>query len=171
MKRTERLWITGTALVASLGSATPSHAQTTDDAVGLVFCGCWGIVALLGLAFLAFWVWMLIDSIQREEYEYPNSTGNSKTVWLVVLLASWLVGFYWLAAILYYFMIYKKVRRGTVGRPAGGTPGGTPPGPGPQTRTAPPPPPGGSAPPPPPPEPPSGPSETPPPPPPTGEER
>lgn len=101
--------------------ATPAFAQdygsTGDNAFGLAFCGIYGCLAVFGIATFAFWIWMMVDVFQRQEYEFPNSSGNSKTVWLVIMFASWLLSAYWIAAIVYYFMVFKKVKRGTVGAP------------------------------------------------------
>ncbi len=88
-----------------------SADQAASDAVGaglgIFMLICYGLVALIALAIFIFWIIMLVDCIKRPEGEFPNSTGNSKTIWLVVLLASWLIGFYWLAAIIYYFMVKR----------------------------------------------------------------
>ena len=51
----------------------------------------------LGLAVLAFWVWMLIDCLR---YEGPAST--DRILWLLVIVLLKLIG-----AALYYFMRYR----------------------------------------------------------------
>jgi hypothetical protein len=138
-------------------TAPPAFAQTSSDssgaAAGIIFTLCFGIFWLLAIALFVFWVVMIVDMFQRQEYEYPNSTGNSKTTWTIVMLVSWLLSLFWLAAIFYYFMVYKKIKRGSLQPP---TAGYAPPAPG----YAPPPPPPaaapvGYAPPPPPPAPPA----------------
>lgn len=81
--------------------------------VGLTIA--WWSVALViaSLLFPIFWVWMLIDSVLRNDYEYPGGNGaNEKLVW-VLLIA--LVQF---VAVFYYFMVYGKIRRGSVAPPA-----------------------------------------------------
>lgn len=166
MKRTSRiLTISSLVVASSLATAAPAIAQDYgggDAAVGTFVLCCYGIILLLGLAGLVLWVWMLIDVLQRQEYEFPNSTGNSKTMWLVIMGVSFVIGASLIAAIIYYFMVYKKVRRGSVPPPGGGF--GTPTGVGaPPPPAAPTPPPGAGSPPP-PPAPPGG--GTPPPPPP-----
>lgn len=98
-------------------------ATDANDAAGaaiaggfsLIYCACWAIGILFFIATLVFWIMMLVDCFKRDEADFPNSTGNTKTIWLVVLIASWFVGsFYWLAAIVYYFM----VKRGSNKTPA-----------------------------------------------------
>jgi len=64
------------------------------------------------------WVWMLVDSIIREEWEYPQATptSNNRLVWAL------LIGFLQFPAVFYFFMVFGKVKRGTVARPAWATP-------------------------------------------------
>lgn len=62
---------------------------------------------ILALAFLALWIWALVDCIQRQ---FPGE--NDKLVWILVIV---LVG--WLGAIIYLI----------VGRPKGWKPGEQPP--------------------------------------------
>jgi hypothetical protein len=160
VKRSHRILTLLTASTSALlATATPALAQyeyTGDEGLAFGIVCCYGFVLLFGLAFLGFWIWMLIDSIQRQEYEYPNSSGNTKTIWLVILLASWVISAYWIAALAYYFMVYRKIKRGTMQPPTTGggyaPPGGgsAPPPPSSGAGTPPPPPPGGGAPPPPP---------------------
>ncbi len=137
--------------LAMLGVATPAFAADGSDAAGSAVAGliffCWGIFFLILFALFVFWIIMVIDAVKREEYEYPNSTGSTKTVWLLVLIIGWFVGFHWIVAPVYYFMVYKKIKRGTMAPPsmAAAPPvaGGYAPPPPPMT--------GGYAPPPPPP--------------------
>ncbi len=152
--------------IATALAATPAFAQdytyeAEGEAAGFLVLCCWGLAGLLGLAFLVFWVWMFIDLIGRNEYEFP--AGQSKTTWLLIMLLTWVVGFNWLAAIFYYFMVYKKVKRGSAQPPASGG-GYQPPASGggyqpPAPPQAPPPPPPPSAPPAPPQAPPAPPSD------------
>ncbi|MBC7333158.1 MAG: PLDc N-terminal domain-containing protein [Actinobacteria bacterium] len=66
---------------------------------------------LVGIFFFVVWILMLIDCIKRKENEFPEGGENAKTIWLIVLIATWAVGFSWLAAILYYFMVVRKMPR------------------------------------------------------------
>ena len=72
------------------------------------------VMVLLALALPLLWVWMLIDSIIREEWEYPGSTATSSNRLLWALL----IAFLQFPAVLYYFMVYAKGKRGMVVRPA-----------------------------------------------------
>lgn len=71
-------------------------------------------LALVTLALPVLWIWMLIDSIAREEWEYPGGTptSNNRLVWAL------LIAFLQFPAVLYFFMVYGKVKRGSVARPA-----------------------------------------------------
>jgi phospholipase D-like protein len=60
---------------------------------------------ILGFAFFAFWIWMLIDCISNEP-----STGNDKIIWVLVILI-----LQWVGAVL-YFMIRRPQRIGQFGR-------------------------------------------------------
>lgn len=72
------------------------------------------VLGLIALALPLLWVWMLIDSIIREEWEYPGSTAasNNRLLWAL------LIAFLQFPAVLYYFMVYAKAKRGMVLRPA-----------------------------------------------------
>jgi len=59
-------------------------------AVGLIFCA-------IGIALLVFWIWMLIDCVQRE-FE-----GNGKIIWILVIV---LLG--WIGALIYLFVGRSK---------------------------------------------------------------
>jgi hypothetical protein len=129
MKRSTKLLalMTGTS---SLFAASPAFAQYSDDAAGAALgfglLACYGIVLLVLLAIFVWWIFMVIDAFKRQEYEFPNSTGNSKTIWLVVLLVGWAVGFLWAVTPVYYFMVYKKAPKpGTVAPPAATAPAPT----------------------------------------------
>ena len=52
----------------------------------------------IGLAAVAFWIWMLVDCIRHE-----SSEGNDKIVWVIVIVATKLLG-----AIVYYFARRQK---------------------------------------------------------------
>jgi hypothetical protein len=106
----------------TLLTAAPAFAQDYDGDALEVFAGCgiWLCLAVPGLLISVLMIWMLIDAILRQEHEFPNSSGNSKLIWILLLV---FVG--WIAAILYYFMVFKKIKRGSGGPPpASGMPGG-----------------------------------------------
>ena len=59
-------------------------------------------ISLFWIAVMIGWILMLVDAIQRDEKKYPSE--NEKVIWILVLV---LAG--WIGALLYYFMIYKKL--------------------------------------------------------------
>lgn len=65
---------------------------------------------LLSIAAPVLWLWMLIDALLREEYEYPGATATSNNR----LLWSLLIAFVQIAAVPYFFVVYAKIRRGSV---------------------------------------------------------
>ena len=65
---------------------------------------------LLSIAAPVLWLWMLIDAILREEYEYPGATATSNNRLLWALL----IAFVQVAAVPYFFVVYTKVRRGSL---------------------------------------------------------
>lgn len=72
---------------------------------------------LLLLAGFVLWVFMLIDCINREEDDFPPMFDNPKNTWILILAISFAVGFYWLAAIIYYVMVKQKDKQiGSSGR-------------------------------------------------------
>lgn len=98
-------------LALLLQSADAAASDAVGAGIGIFMLICYGVIGLIALAIFIFWIIMLIDCIKRPEAEFPNSSGNSKTIWLVVLLVSWLIGFYWLAAIVYYFMVKRAAAK------------------------------------------------------------
>ena len=54
---------------------------------------------LIGVLGTVFWIWMIVDCALHE-----SSTGNDKTVWILVILFTHLIG-----ALLYYFV--RRPRR------------------------------------------------------------
>ena len=54
----------------------------------------WMLGGVLGLALTVFWIWMIVDCAQNE-----TSRGNSKIVWLLIIIL-----LNWVGAILYYFI-------------------------------------------------------------------
>jgi len=124
MKRSTKLFLAFSTFFATSLAASPAYAQYSSSGsnaagagLGLVFTCCWGLVALVFLALFVLWIVMLIDVIQRQEYEFPNSSGSSKTLWLIILIVSFVLSLYWIAAIVYYFMVFKKIKRGSITPP------------------------------------------------------
>src|SRR5574340_1082952 len=133
MKRSFSLSTSLTVGAITLLSAVPAFAQDYsyssegDAAAGAAACGIYACIMIPAIVLGAFNLWMLIDAIMRQEYEFPDSSGNSKIIWILLLV---FVGL--LAAIFYYFMVYKKIKRGQGGQPpVSAGPGGYQPPPAP----------------------------------------
>ena len=119
MKRSAQLFSSVLAGTTTLVSAAPAYAQydqTGDTAAVFGVFACWGISILFLLAVTVFNIWMLIDSIARQEWEYPS--GTSKTTWLVLMAVGLIFSFGWIVALVYYFTVYKKIKRGTMAPPS-----------------------------------------------------
>ncbi len=88
---------------------------TTEDAGGAGVAGVliclFVVLGLIGLFLFILWIITFVDCLKRDSSEFPNASENTKTIWIVVLLVSWVVGFSWIAAIVYYFMVMKKMPR------------------------------------------------------------
>lgn len=67
----------------------------------------WGaIAALVGLAVPAFWLWMLIDAILRDDADFTTPSGpNAKLIWVL------LIAFVQVAALLYFFLVWLEARK------------------------------------------------------------
>ncbi|MCK5566996.1 MAG: DUF2516 family protein [Actinomycetia bacterium] len=88
---------------------------TAEDAVGtgisIFLFVCYGILGIIGLLLFILWIVALVDCVKRGKDEFPNAGENTKTIWLVVLIVTFVVNFWWVAAIVYYFMVMKKMPR------------------------------------------------------------
>lgn len=84
------------------------------EAIGLLFgvsvASLTLMLVVLSFAAPVLWLWMLIDSVVREEWEYPGATAtsNNRLLWVLLILLTQI------AAIPYFFMVYAKIRRGSV---------------------------------------------------------
>jgi len=67
------------------------------------------VIAALAVGFLVFWLFMLIDCAKRE---WPE-----KNTWLILLVVSLFFGFHWLTALLYYFLVKRKLEGQTGAAP------------------------------------------------------
>ena len=75
-------------------------ADAAAAAFGIGFLIFAGIAGLIGLVFAIFNIWMIIDCSKRE---FEN-----RTMWLVILIVGFFVGFGWLASIIYFFTVKRK---------------------------------------------------------------
>lgn len=100
-------WLVTTA-AAALGRPGVAWAQSSNggDAagavIGLVGFACWALFMVVLIGLLVLWVWMLIDLIKRPDTDFTG--GMSKVVWIVLMIF-----FSYIAAIIYYFTVYKKL--------------------------------------------------------------
>lgn len=106
-------WVIMLLLMA--GMAAVGSACTSEDVVGAGLTGFWIFCAviggLLGLFLFVLWIICIVDAAKRKNAEFPGSGENAKTIWLVILIVSWVVSLSWVAAIVYYFMVMKKMPR------------------------------------------------------------
>jgi len=89
-------------------SAIPSSADAAAAAaivggataigVGAMIVGIIG--GLIGLAFLIWWIVLLVDLSKRE---FPQ-----KSTYMILMILGFFLGFYWLMDIIYYFAIVKN---------------------------------------------------------------
>jgi len=83
-------------------------------ALGGLFAGLaffWLLVMVLALVFFIFWITMIIDAAQRPEKDFKKIGSGEKSLWIIILIVSMFFGMGWLAAILYYIIIKKKVKK------------------------------------------------------------
>lgn len=89
---------TSSADVAGLGAMLAGLG--VFGAIIPICCG------LIGLVFLAFNIWMLIDVLKRTESELPN-----KQMWMILLIVGLLLGFGGIVALVYFFGPRKKLKK------------------------------------------------------------
>ena len=77
--------------------------------IGIFTFICVGFLSIIGILLFVLWILTLIDCAKRKNEDFPGSGENAKTIWLVILIATWVVGFWWVAAIVYYFIVMKKI--------------------------------------------------------------
>lgn len=97
------------ATVCTNGVCEQKEVDASAIAGMLAFMG--GFIAIfivIGVLLFAFWIWMLIDAIGRSEESYKKIGSGEKTVWILALVLSTIIGLSWLATILYYFIVKKK---------------------------------------------------------------
>lgn len=87
-------------VVQSSTEACSAVAGTAAWIVGLILIP----LIIIGIALFVLWVLMLIHVIKNEDIK-------DRTVWLVVLLGSFLIGSNGLAAIIYYFLAKRPYDR------------------------------------------------------------
>jgi hypothetical protein len=61
---------------------------------------------MTGLVWTAFWIWMLVDAVLRDDHEYPGEWEYRKVAWVLAIV------FVHAVAVVYLFLVFLKVRRG-----------------------------------------------------------
>jgi len=92
------------------GAAGVVGGTIASIAGGLIIC-FWVVAGMIGLFLFVIWIIALVDCSRRKPEEFPEGTGgeNAKTLWLVILIATFFVTqLNGIAAIVYYFMVMKK---------------------------------------------------------------
>jgi hypothetical protein len=77
--------------------------------LGIFVFICIGFLSIIGILLFVLWIITIIDCAKRKNEDFPGEVENSKTIWLVILIATWVVGFWWVAAVVYYFVVMKKI--------------------------------------------------------------
>ena len=94
---------------ASTAHADDYGTSTTSNAAGAGLA--FGILALLiataavSLALFVLWVVMLVDALQRKNWQ----DDNQKNLWIILLVVSFFVSMWGIVAIVYYFVVRKQL--------------------------------------------------------------
>lgn len=75
---------------------------------GFGFAGLAALWALASIAYPVFVIWMIVDGVLRTDAEYPGVDSNRKVLWVVLMVLIHPV------AIAYFFMVFTKIRRGSL---------------------------------------------------------
>ncbi len=91
------------------GVLQPTTEQCTNIAntflnIGLVLLVLLIIFAVISLIFFVFWVIQLIHVIKHEDIK-------DRTMWIILLVASLLLGFMWLIVPIYYFVVMRQYNK------------------------------------------------------------
>ncbi len=78
-----------------LQTASDVSATAAFGGIAIMIILFWLVMIGISIAATIFWVWMLIDAIQRK---FPNE--NDKVLWILVILLAGGIG-----AIIYYFVV------------------------------------------------------------------
>jgi hypothetical protein len=72
------------------------------------FAGLAALSALVAIAYPVFVVWMIVDGVLRADAEYPGVQANRKVLWVVLMVLVHPV------AVVYFFMVFNRVKRGSL---------------------------------------------------------
>ena len=109
MKKLLLIFFLAALLIIMVSSCTAEDAAIASVSIFMILC--WGVLAIIGLLLLVLWIVTLVDCIKRSNDEFPGTGENTKTIWLIVLIVTFVVNLWWIAAIVYYFVVMKKMPR------------------------------------------------------------
>lgn len=66
------------------------------------------VIILLIIASFVFWIMMLVDALRRTNWPHDDQ----RTLWLVILIASFFIQLNWVAGLIYFFAIKQPLDRG-----------------------------------------------------------
>ena len=95
-----------------MGNMSTTATATSTAAAGALFGGLaivWLVLVVVGIAFLVFWILMLVDCLKRTNWKQESD----KNLWLIILIVGFVVGLSWLAAVVYYFAIKRSLDAGS----------------------------------------------------------
>jgi len=97
--------------VFSLISCTSEDAATaaigTAAAVPVAMWICFVVIVwLAGIFFFVIWIITLVDCAKRENEYFPSAGENTKLLWVLIIVFAG-----WIGAIIYYFLVMKKMPR------------------------------------------------------------
>lgn len=101
------------SLLAYTTYTTPQNTEISKSMLGWIVAA-FGIfifiMVAIGAAFLVLWIMMLISAIKLSEETFKKIGSGEKTLWLVLLIVSFVLGFYWVTSVIYYFVVYRKAK-------------------------------------------------------------
>jgi len=105
-------------LIASLEEAADLGILGIIGGLGGIYICFYVLFFSIAVTLFVFWIMAIIDVSQRKNEEFPNSTENSKTTWLIVLLVTLIMPLAaGIASIVYYTTVMKKIPRNNTEKP------------------------------------------------------
>ena len=105
-------------LISSLEETADLGLLGIIGGIGGIYICFYVLFFSIAVTLFVFWIIAIIDVSQRKNGEFPNSTENSKTTWLIVLLVTLIMPIAaGIAAIVYYANVMKKMPRNTTEKP------------------------------------------------------
>ncbi len=104
----------GMTVASFLPSTTTAHADDYGSSVSTNAAGAglaFGLLAFfiaaaaVSLALFVLWVVMLVDALQRKNWQ----DDNQKNLWIILLVVSFFVSLWGIVAIVYYFAVRKQL--------------------------------------------------------------